>query len=461
MAMNLFEAVSEQRITGILEEAAGEPSERELQEILAKGAEKKGLELYEVARLLNVESEAGLARMFALSSKIKREIYGNRLVWFAPLYLSNYCKNACAYCGFSALNTSIERKRLSLEEIAEETRALIRMGHKRLLLESGEDAEKAPIDYIVDAIRTVYATKEGKGEIRRVNVNIAATTTENYRKLKAAGIGTYQLFQETYHRPTYERVHKGLKRDYERQLTAHCRAFEAGIDDYGMGVLLGLYDYKFDVLALIAHAQWMDEKYGVGPHTISVPRIRPATGISFEPPFPVSDRDFLKIIAVYRIAVPYTGMIISTRERPEIREKAFAIGISQASAGSRTSPGGYSKKSMVGEQFALSDHRSLHEVLADVCAKGFLPSFCTACYRSKRTGQAFMKLAKTGQINRLCTPNALLTFKEFLMDYATPELKKAGEELIRRMTPEVEEAKREEFLKRLKRIEAGERDLFF
>jgi len=459
--MNLFEAVSERRINGILEEANGEPSEQELEEILRKGAEKKGLSLFEVAKLLNVESERGLQKMFALSSRIKREIYGNRLVWFAPLYLSNYCKNACAYCGFSVLNKSIERKRLSLEEVAGQTRALIRMGHKRLLLEAGEDEEHAPIDYIVDAIRTVYATKEGKGEIRRVNVNIAATTAENYRKLKAAGIGTYQLFQEVYHRPTYEKVHRGLKRDYERQLTAHCRAFEAGIDDYGMGVLFGLYDYKYEVVSLVAHAKWMDETYGVGPHTISVPRLRPASGITFEPPHPVSDRDFLKIIAVYRIAVPYTGMIISTRERPEIRGKAFEIGISQASAGSRTSPGGYGEGAMVGEQFEISDHRSVQEVLADVCAKGFLPSFCTACYRSKRTGRAFMRLAKTGQINRLCTPNALLTFKEFLMDYASPELRREGEKLIERMTSHVEEAKREEFKKRLKRIEEGERDLFF
>ncbi|MCX8194882.1 MAG: [FeFe] hydrogenase H-cluster radical SAM maturase HydG [Candidatus Micrarchaeota archaeon] len=459
--MDLAEAVSENRINSILAEKGEEPSPGELSRILEKAACKKGLDLHEVAALLSISSQEGIERLFQASSKVKREIYGNRLVWFAPLYLSNYCTNSCAYCGFSALNRSLSRKKLSMQEVAEETRALIKMGHKRLLVECGEDEKEAPIDYVVEAIKTIYSTKEGKGEIRRVNVNIAATTKENYAKLKAAGIGTYQLFQETYHRPTYERVHFGFKRDFERQLTAHCRAFEAGIDDYGLGVLFGLYDYRFEVLALVSHAQWMERTYGVGPHTLSVPRIRPAQGVIFIPPSPVSDTDFLKIIAVLRLAVPYTGMILSTREAPGLREKAFEIGISQASAGSRTSPGAYSSGEAPAEQFEISDRRTPHEILESICAKGFLPSFCTACYRSKRTGEAFMRLAKTGEINKLCTPNALLTFKEFLEDYASPKLKEEGEQLIAKMTSEVEPAKREEFIRRLKRIEKGERDLFF
>ncbi|MCX8175097.1 MAG: [FeFe] hydrogenase H-cluster radical SAM maturase HydG [Candidatus Micrarchaeota archaeon] len=461
--MELAEVVEERRIAQILNAAEGEPTKEEVGQILAKAMEKKGLSPLQAARLLNIEAEELLRMLFAASSAIKREIYGNRLVWFAPIYLSNYCTNSCAYCGFSATNAMLKRKRLSLGEVAEQTRALIRMGHKRLLVEAGESEVASPIDYICDCIREIYATKEGRGEIRRVNVNIAATTTENYRKLKEVGIGTYQLFQETYHRKTYEKMHRGPKGDYQRQLTAHCRAFEAGLDDYGMGVLFGLYDYKFEVVSLLSHARWMEERYGVGPHTVSVPRIKPAPGICFVPPAPVSDRDFLKLIAVYRLALPYTGMIISTREPPEIREKAFEIGISQASVGSRTAPGGYADggAESAGEQFELSDRRGMEETIASVCARGHIPSFCTACYRSKRTGEAFMRLAKTGEINKLCTPNALLTFKEFLVDYASPSLRKEGEALIERMAGEVEKAKQEEFRRRLKRIENGERDLFF
>ncbi|MEM4633797.1 MAG: [FeFe] hydrogenase H-cluster radical SAM maturase HydG, partial [Candidatus Anstonellaceae archaeon] len=338
--MELAEAVDEARINRILQEVAGEPTKEEVKIILDKAMEKKGLLLTEAAKLLNVEDREAMQLMFNASSKIKQEIYGNRLVWFAPIYLSNYCVNSCAYCGFSASNLSLKRKRLTIKEVAEQTRALIKMGHKRLLVETGESEVASPIEYVVECIREIYATKEGRGEIRRVNVNIAATSTENYRKLKEAGIGTYQLFQETYHKETYEKMHRGPKGDYYRQLTAHCRAFEAGLDDYGMGVLFGLYNYKFEIIALLSHAKWMEKKFGVGPHTISVPRIKPAAGVCFKPPFPVSDSDFLKAIAVYRLAVPYTGMIISTREPPEIREKAFEIGISQASVGSRTSPGG-------------------------------------------------------------------------------------------------------------------------
>ncbi len=449
--------VDENEINKIIAEATA-PSAARLQEIIGKALEKKGLELFEAAELLAVTGQEGLQKMFAASSRVKKEIYGDRLVLFAPLYLSSYCVNDCAYCGFHASNPA-PRKKLSMQEIREQVLALLEMGHKRLLVEAGEHPENS-IDYVVDAIKTIYSVRHNANNIRRVNVNIAATTTENYRKLKEAGIGTYQLFQETYHHETYKKLHKGPKADYDRQLTAHKRAFEAGIDDLGIGVLFGLYDFRFEVLALIQHAQWMDSRLGVGPHTISVPRWRPAPTVNIPLPHQVSDSDFLKIISVLRLAVPYTGMILSTREGPEMREKAFRIGISQTSAASRTSPGGYTEKHA--EQFEVSDHRSVDEVVQGMCRFGFLPSFCTACYRSGRTGDDFMPLAKSGRIQLLCQPNALLTFKEYLLDYASPETKRLGEELIAREAQKIPDAaRREEFWRRIKRLENGERDLFF
>lgn len=449
--------IDEKKIQGILD-SANTPADNRLDEILAKAMQKRGLSLWEAAELLNA-SEQQLEKIFRAAGKVKEEIYGNRLVLFAPLYLSDYCVNDCEYCGFHSRNAGLQRKKLTMEEIREQTELIIRMGHKRILLESGEHPDSS-IDYVCDAIRTIYDTKIGNGEIRRVNVNIAATTVENYKKLKDVGIGTYQLFQETYHRETYERLHKGPKADYERQISAHERAFKAGIDDYGIGVLFGLYDYRFEVLSLLAHAKRMDEKHGVGPHTISVPRFRPAPSVDYSPEHPVSDVDFLKLIAIIRLSVPYTGMILSTREPPEIRAKAFRIGISQTSAASKTSPGGYSTKQ--NKQFELSDQRTVGEVLLGMCRQGMLPSFCTACYRSNRTGDAFMKLAKTGNIHFLCHPNAMLTFKEFLMDYASPTMKDEGERTIARELERIEDAQRkEETRKRLKRIEEGERDLFF
>lgn len=442
-----------------LVKGARPPSHARLKEILAKAALKKGLSLEEAAELLSVEGEEGTEMLFEAAGRVKNEIYGNRLVLFAPLYLSDYCVNDCAYCGFRCSNQKIERKWLSMAEIREQTKLIIGMGHKRILVECGEHPDSS-IDYVCDAIREIYAAKEGNGEIRRVNVNIAATTVENYRLLKEAGIGTYQLFQETYHRETYDKLHHGPKADYDRQITAHGRAFQAGLDDYGMGVLFGLYDYRFEVLALLSHAKAMEEKFGVGPHTISVPRFRPAPGVAFRPPHQVSDADFLKLIAVLRLSVPYTGMIISTRETPEIRRKAFEIGISQTSAASKTSPGGYSTNENL--QFELADERPVDEVVRGMCEQGSLPSFCTACYRSKRTGEAFMKLAKEGNIHFLCHPNAILTFKEFLMDYASPQMRIEGEGAISRELEKIDDAaRREETVKRLKRIEKGERDLFF
>ena len=435
------------------------PDDNRLSEILAKASGKKGLSMEETAELLAINNAAQLKRLFLAAGKVKNEIYGNRLVLFVPLYVSDYCINDCVYCGFHCSNRLLKRRRLSIEEIAEQTKLIIRLGHKRILFEAGEHPQTS-IDYVCEAIRTIYNTKVGNGEIRRVNVNIAATSVENYGKLKQAGIGTYQLFQETYHRETYEKLHRGPKADYERQITAHGRAFEAGIDDYGIGVLFGLYDYRFEVLSLLAYIKHMENKCGVGPHTISVPRLRPAPSVVYKPEFPVSDQDFLKLIAVLRLAVPYTGMILSTREPPKLRQKAFEIGISQASAGSKASIGGYSKNENA--QFELADHRPVDEVVRSVCKQGLLPSFCTACYRSKRTGENFMKLAKSGNINFLCRPNAILTFKEFLIDYASAETKEDGGKAITRELEKIDDAERKkETIKRLKKIEDGERDLFF
>lgn len=435
----------------------------EIKEILQKGEEMKGLSLNDCAKLLSIQDIEFLERLFASAKKVKMTIYGPRLVLFAPLYVSNFCVNDCEYCAFHARNTA-PRKKLTLEEVKEQVEILEVMGHKRLLLEFGEHEIENPIDYVVDVIKTIYATKKGQGEIRRVNVNIAATTVENYRRLKEAGIGTYQIFQETYHEPTYKKMHNGPKADYQRQITAIFRAFEASIDDLGIGVLFGLYDYRFEVLALIQYAQFMDKVLGVGPHTISVPRFQPAHTVNLDLKYQVSDQDFLKLIAVLRLAVPYTGMIISTRETPEIRRQAFAIGISQASAASKTEPGGYSsrEKQMVEGQFNLNDHRSLDEVVQDICSLGYLPSFCTGCYRTGRTGDYFMQLAKSGKIHELCQPNALLTFKEYLLDYASAKTKKIGGQTIMNQFSLIKAGPiRKKLAEYLEKVEQGKRDLFF
>ena len=460
MARDVREILDEEKIKLLLKENEN-PKPEKVRSVLKKALEKKGLSLEDVATLLNTKDPKLIEEMYETARKIKNEIYGERLVFFAPLYVSNYCVNDCAYCGFHASNQT-HRKKLSLKEVSEQVKLLEDMGHKRLLLEFGEHPEENPIDYVVDVIKTIYATKSGRGEIRRVNVNIAATTVDDYRKLKAAGIGTYQLFQETYHRETFERVHCGPKADYERQLFAHDRAFEAGIDDLGFGVLFGLYDPKFEVLALVSHAQYFDKKHGVGPHTFSVPRWQPAQTVGWnKPPHPVSAEELLKIIAILRMAVPYTGMIISTRESAQTRRKAFELGISQTSAASRTSPGGYGKNEET-QQFTVADPRSVKEVVEDIMKQGLLPSFGTACYRKGRTGKNFMELAKPGNIQELCRPNAILTFKEYLEDYADGELKDLGLKIIEKYLAEIKNEKmREETKLRLKRIEAGERDLYF
>ena len=437
----------------------------EIVDILVKARTGKGLEPAEAAALLQTEEPDLVRQIFHTAREVKLKIYGKRLVLFAPLYLSNFCVNNCQYCGFRRDNQAIPRKRLSPADIQDQVGKLEKLGHKRLLLECGESS-LSDIDYVEEAIAAVYATRNGNGEIRRVNVNIAGTTVENYRRLKAAKIGTYQLFQETYHRATYEMLHEGPKRDYERQIFALDRAQEAGIDDVGLGVLFGLYDYKFEVLALLYHARHLEERFGVGPHTISVPRFRPASGVDFRLPHSVSDEEFKRIVAVIRLAVPYTGMIISTRESVEMRGEAFSLGISQTSAGSSTSPGGYGEKDKGGEltpaQFQIADHRSPDEVIRSICELGYLPSFCTACYRRGRTGKEFMDVAKPGDIQQLCAPNAVLTFKEYLLDYASEETRRAGERTLENHLGEISQpGLREQVEDRLKEMESGKRDLYY
>jgi 2-iminoacetate synthase len=419
----------------------------------------------EVATLLQCNEPTVLEEMFHAAREVKESIYGNRLVLFSPLYISNLCQNDCQYCAFRVRNKEIQRRALTQEEITEEVRHLVRTGHKRILLVAGEAYPQEGLDYIFKSIATIYGIREGKGEIRRVNVNIAPLTVEEFRELKASKIGTYQLFQETYHLPTYQQMHlRGPKADYHWRLHAIGRAFEGGIDDVGIGVLFGLFDFRFEVLAMIQHIRHLEKTYGVGPHTISVPRLEPADGseIAANPPYPVADEDFKKIVAILRLAVPYTGIIMSTRETAKMRAETFALGVSQISAGSRTNPGGYSEGDRSGAQFQLGDHRSLDEVILDIVRMGYIPSFCTGCYRLGRTGEDFMDLAKPGLIKQFCLPNAILTFKEYLEDYATPETRVAGFALIEKSIGEIPSTqRRDETKKRLGKIEQGERDLYF
>lgn len=447
-------------------EAGKGHSKEEVQAILAKAELAKGLTSAEAAVLLQTEDPEIWEAIFKTARAIKERIYGTRIVLFAPLYLSNYCVNGCTYCGYHQ-GSSICRRKLSQEEIAEEVRALEELGHKRLAIETGEDPVNCPIEYVLESIRTIYRVHQGMGNIRRVNVNIASTTVEDYKKLKDAGIGTYILFQETYHRPTYEAYHpKGPKHDFAWHTSAFDRAMTAGIDDVGAGVLFGLYDYKYEVIALLEHAAHLEKVFGVGPHTVSVPRLRPAESVDrSEFPYLVSDEAFKRIVAIIRLALPYTGMILSTRESAEFRQEVIRLGISQVSAGSCTGVGGYAEKYKDEEaktaQFQVSDERSPDEVLRQLCRDGYTPSFCTACYRQGRTGDRFMALAKSGEIGKICAPNAILTFQEYLMDYADGETKTEGENRIRKSLQELPEEIRPDVAWRLERIRRGERDLYY
>ena len=438
-----------------------------IKEILKKAEECKGLSHREASVLLACEDEEIIKEMYALANKIKQQLYGNRIVMFAPLYLSNYCVNGCVYCPYHAKNKEIPRKKLSQEEVEKEVIALQDMGHKRLAIEAGEDPVNNPIEYILDCIKTIYSVKHKNGAIRRVNVNIAATTVENYRKLKEAEIGTYILFQETYHKESYEKLHPtGPKHNYAYHTEAMDRAMEGGIDDVGLGVLFGLEMYKYEFAGLLMHAEHLEAVHGVGPHTISVPRIKRASDIDpsvFDNG--ISDDIFAKIVACIRIAVPYTGMIISTRESKECREKVLPLGVSQISGASRTSVGGYCEAEPEedgSEQFDVSDKRTLDEVVKWLMELGYIPSFCTACYREGRTGDRFMQLCKTGQIQNCCHPNALITLKEFVEDYATEETKKIGNKLIEKELGNVPNEKVRNIAKsNISDIENGKRDFRF
>ncbi len=436
-----------------------------IESLIEKAKKRKGLEHREAAVLLDCTIPDLNEEIFRLANEIKNDFYGNRIVMFAPLYLSNYCVNGCVYCPYHAKNKHIPRKKLTQEEIREEVIALMDMGHKRLALETGEDPVNCPIDYVLESIETIYSIKHKNGEIRRVNVNIAATTVENYRKLKEAGIGTYILFQETYNKESYLKLHPtGPKHDYDYHTEAMDRAMEGGIDDVGCGVLFGLELYRYEFTGLLMHAEHLEAVHGVGPHTISVPRIRRADDIdpsAFDNG--IDDDTFAKIVACIRIAVPYTGMIISTRETQETRERVLHLGISQISGGSRTSVGGYAEEEEEdSSQFEVSDRRSLDEVVRWLIGMGYTPSFCTACYREGRTGDRFMSLCKSGQIQNCCLPNALMTLKEYLIDYASPETKKAGDEMILREVETIPNDNARRIVKeRLGLIEKGERDFRF
>ncbi len=435
--------------------------------ILEKARLRKGLTHREASVLLACELEDKNQEIYELARQIKKDFYGDRIVMFAPLYLSNYCVNGCLYCPYHAKNKHIPRKKLTQEEIKAEVIALQDMGHKRLALEAGEDPVNNPLEYILESIKTIYSIKHKNGAIRRVNVNIAATTVEDYRKLKEAGIGTYILFQETYHKESYEKLHPtGPKSNYAYHTEAHDRAMEGGIDDVGLGVLFGLELYRYEFAGLLMHAEHLEAVFGVGPHTISVPRVCPADDIdpgAFDNG--ISDEIFEKIVACIRVAVPYTGMIISTRESRKVRQRVLELGISQISGGSRTSVGGYVEQEPEEEssaQFDVSDTRTLDEVVRWLMELGYVPSFCTACYREGRTGDRFMSLCKAGQIQNCCLPNALMTLKEYLMDYAAPETRAVGEKVIAQQQAYITNPKVKEIVAgRLVKIAQGERDFRF
>lgn len=466
-SMKAEEFIDDQEILDTLKYADENRNNKELiREIIKKAKEAKGLEHREASVLLACEDEDLNREIFALAEQIKKDYYGNRIVLFAPLYLSNYCINGCIYCPYHGSNRQIPRVKLTQEQIRAEVIALQDMGHKRLAIEAGEDPINNPIEYILESIHTIYSIKHKNGAIRRVNVNIAATTVENYRKLHDAGIGTYILFQETYHKESYEKLHPtGPKHDYAYHTEAMDRAMEGGIDDVGLGVLFGLDKYRYEFAGLLMHAEHLEAVHGVGPHTISVPRICPAEGIDNSVFNNAIDDDiFAKLVACIRIAVPYTGMIVSTRESQKSRERVLHLGISQISGGSRTSVGGYTEEERPEDtvQFDISDRRTLDEVIKWLMDMDYVPSFCTACYREGRTGDRFMALCKAKQIQNCCLPNALMTLKEYLVDYASEATREVGEKIIEANIPDITNEKARAVLReRLGKIEQGERDFRF
>lgn len=467
-SMNAEEFINHEEILRTLAESEkNKNNHKEIRRILDKAKQKKGLSYQEASLLLEVTEPEVLQEMYQTAEQMKKDIYGNRIVLFAPLYLSNYCVNGCVYCPYHVQNKNITRKKLTMDEIKNEVIALQDMGHKRLALEAGEDPLRNPIEYILESIDTIYSIKHKNGAIRRLNVNIAATTVENYKKLHDAEIGTYILFQETYHKESYEQLHpSGPKHDYNYHTEAHDRAMQAGIDDVGLGVLYGLDTYKYELVGLLMHAEHLEAVFGVGPHTISLPRIKRADDIDPDNfANGIDDDIFCQIAAVIRLAVPYTGLIVSTRESEDVRKKVLKLGVSQISGGSRTSVGGYfspNEENKHSEQFDVSDTRTLDEVVEWLMSMGYIPSFCTACYRAGRTGDRFMALSKSGEIHNCCQPNALMTLKEYLEDYASENTKIVGEHLIRKELFNIPREKvRDLTIRRIEEIHDGGRDFRF
>jgi len=438
--------------------------ENKVDEILAKALEQKGLKNEDVAVLLNIEDESLMEKLFKTAKTVKEKIYGKRIVFFAPLYLSNHCCNNCLYCGFRHENKELRRRILTVDEAVKDAEKIIEMGHKRILLVAGEDMKTSSLEYTKEVIDNIYSEKVGNGEIRRLNLNLAPLTVEQFKEVSTWGIGTFQVFQETYHPEVYKKMHvSGPKANYQNRLEVWDRAIEGGIKDFGMGALFGLYDYRFEVLALIEHSNYLLNKYGVGPHTLSVPRIEPAEGsdVSLRPPYLVTDKQFKKIIAILRLAVPYTGMILTTRESTEMRREAIELGVTQVSAGSQTNPGGYSEDDSTA-QFTMADSRSLDEMVKELSENGFIPSFCTSCYRLGRVGIDFMPFAREGLIHKFCDPNAISTLAEYLNDYASPETKKAGFAAIQKHIDEnfTNETLKAQVIETLNKVNNGERDLY-
>lgn len=465
---NALDFIKDDEINNLIAKGKELASDKELvREIIERSKSAEGLTPEETAVLLNLEDKELIEEMFKAAREVKEKLYGKRLVVFAPLYVSNYCVNNCQYCGYKHCNDELKRKRLNKEQLIEEVKVLESLGHKRIALEAGEDPVNAPLDYILDCIKTIYSIKFDNGAIRRINVNIAATTVENYKRLKDAEIGTYILFQETYHKPTYERLHvSGPKHNYNYHTTAMHRAREAGIDDVGMGVLYGLYDYKYETLAMLMHAMDLEATTGVGPHTLSVPRLRPAENVSLENyPYLVGDEDFKKIVAILRLSVPYAGLILSTREEPTLRDEIIALGVSQVSTGSCTGVGGYSEAYHDPEekpQFELGDHRSPVEMIESLMKAGYIPSYCTACYREGRTGEKFMGIVKSGELDKICKANALITLKEFIDDYGTDQTREIGNALIKESLNDIKnESFRKAVEEKINKISNGTRDLRF
>jgi len=458
--------IEDARLSALLQQ--NRPDAARLREIITKSLSKQPLDVEETAVLLAADDPEQVEMVFDAARRLKREVYGNRIVLFAPLYIGNECINDCLYCAFKRSNREAVRRTLDAGELRKQVEALENNGHKRLILVFGEHP-RYDADFIAECVHSCYSTKVGHGEIRRVNINAAPLDPDGYRVVKEAGIGTYQIFQETYHHETYAACHPAgtRKGDYLYRLDGLSRAMEAGCDDVGIGALFGLYDWRFEVLGLVTHSLHLQQRYGVGPHTISFPRLRPASGVALDDRYLVSDYDFKRLIAILRLAVPYTGMILTAREKPELRREVMAFGVSQIDAGSRIEIGGYTEagdaQCMQREQFNLGDVRSLDEVMRELLIDGYIPSFCTACYRLGRTGEHFMEFAIPGFIKRFCTPNALSTLMEYLTDYASEETRKAGQEQIRREIAQMEDSQlKTELLSRLRRIqETGERDLYF